>query len=91
MSTADDFQTIQIGGEPMADQKHVKKGRAHNRIKTTKYSLITFLPKNLLEQFRRIANFYFLVMTTIAIIIGESHACTPHSITKIYEMKNILQ
>lgn len=43
----------------------------NNRIKSTKYTIITFLPKNLLEQFRRIANFYFLVMTIIAIVIGK--------------------
>lgn len=53
-------------------QKKKKKSNvANNRIKSTKYTLITFLPKNLLEQFRRIANFYFLVMTTIATLIGK--------------------
>ncbi|KAJ4458775.1 phospholipid-transporting P-type ATPase [Paratrimastix pyriformis] len=34
----------------------------HNRIKTTKYSLATFLFVNLFEQFRRLANFYFLLI-----------------------------
>lgn len=71
MSTIGDLQTIKIGGNPYSDQKKVKEQHADNRIKSTKYTLITFLPKNLLEQFRRIANFYFLVMTTIAIIIGK--------------------
>ncbi|CAF0956033.1 unnamed protein product [Rotaria magnacalcarata] len=33
-----------------------------NRIKTTRYNLITFLPKNLFEQFHRIANIYFAVL-----------------------------
>ncbi|KAM0908005.1 hypothetical protein ACQ4PT_015722 [Festuca glaucescens] len=32
-----------------------------NEVSTTKYSLVTFLPKSLFEQFRRVANFYFLV------------------------------
>ena len=31
------------------------------RFKSSKYSLVTFLPLNLIEQFRRVANFYFLV------------------------------
>lgn len=35
---------------------------ADNYIKTSKYSLITFLPLNLLEQFRRLANTYFLCL-----------------------------
>lgn len=31
-----------------------------NKIGTTKYTLLTFLPKNLIEQFHRVANIYFL-------------------------------
>lgn len=55
-----------------AQQKKTKLPLANNRIKSTNYTLITFLPKNLIEQFRRIANFYFLIMTIIAGIIGKS-------------------
>ena len=40
-------------------QLHVQQ-RQTNRIKTTKYSWLTFLPKNLFEQFHRFANIYFL-------------------------------
>ncbi|GER31913.1 ATPase E1-E2 type family protein / haloaciddehalogenase-like hydrolase family protein [Striga asiatica] len=32
-----------------------------NYVRTTKYTATTFLPKSLFEQFRRVANFYFLV------------------------------
>ncbi|KAE8736256.1 putative phospholipid-transporting ATPase 9 [Hibiscus syriacus] len=32
-----------------------------NYVSTTKYNIATFLPKSLFEQFRRVANFYFLV------------------------------
>ncbi len=31
-----------------------------NEVKTSKYTLLTFLPKNLFEQFHGVANFYFL-------------------------------
>ena len=31
-----------------------------NSIRTTKYTILTFLPKNLFEQFHRFANWYFL-------------------------------
>lgn len=37
-----------------------------NYVSTTKYTLATFLPKSLFEQFRRVANFYFLVTGTLA-------------------------
>ncbi|CAA7036333.1 unnamed protein product [Microthlaspi erraticum] len=33
-----------------------------NYVRTTKYTLTSFLPKSLFEQFRRVANFYFLVV-----------------------------
>jgi hypothetical protein len=33
---------------------------ASNGIKTSRYNLISFVPVNLFEQFRRLANFYFL-------------------------------
>ena len=37
----------------------------NNIIQTTKYSILTFLPKNLFEQFSRIANFYFLIIVSL--------------------------
>ncbi|KAJ3129571.1 hypothetical protein HK098_001047 [Nowakowskiella sp. JEL0407] len=36
-----------------------------NRVRTSKYTVITFLPKNLFEQFRSIANFYFLGLVVL--------------------------
>lgn len=36
-----------------------------NRISTTKYNIITFLPKNLFEQFHRLANIYFLFIVIL--------------------------
>jgi phospholipid-transporting ATPase len=39
-----------------------------NMISTTKYNLITFLPKNLFEQFQRVANFWFLLIACLQLI-----------------------
>ncbi|KAJ8564714.1 hypothetical protein K7X08_001174 [Anisodus acutangulus] len=39
---------------------------AGNYVSTTKYSAATFLPKSLFEQFRRVANFYFLVVAVLS-------------------------
>uniref|UniRef100_A0A6I8PPW6 Phospholipid-transporting ATPase n=1 Tax=Ornithorhynchus anatinus TaxID=9258 RepID=A0A6I8PPW6_ORNAN len=36
-----------------------------NRIKTTKYTLVSFLPKNVFEQFHRFANFYFVALAAL--------------------------
>ncbi|XP_014251342.1 phospholipid-transporting ATPase ID [Cimex lectularius] len=41
---------------------------ANNYIKTSKYSLATFLPLNLFEQFQRLANFYFLCLMVLQMI-----------------------
>ncbi|XP_047324539.1 probable phospholipid-transporting ATPase 4 [Impatiens glandulifera] len=38
-----------------------------NYISTTKYNFITFLPKALFEQFRRVANMYFLFTTLLSL------------------------
>jgi len=44
----------------------------NNRIDTTKYSIVTFLPKALLFQFMRLANIYFLIIAIIQCIPAVS-------------------
>jgi hypothetical protein len=39
----------------------------NNHIKTSKYTLFTFLPLNLFEQFQRLANFYFLCLLILQV------------------------
>uniref|UniRef100_A0A5S6R3N5 Phospholipid-transporting ATPase n=1 Tax=Trichuris muris TaxID=70415 RepID=A0A5S6R3N5_TRIMR len=41
---------------------------ARNFIRTSKYNMFTFLPKNLFEQFQRLANFYFLILMILQLI-----------------------
>eukprot|EP00759_Apiculatamorpha_spiralis_P043499 PhF_6_TR40821/c0_g1_i1/m.61764/K14802/DRS2, ATP8A; phospholipid-transporting ATPase len=43
-----------------------------NYIKTSKYTVITFLPMNLLEQFRQVSNIFFLLNVIITLIPGVS-------------------
>ncbi|GJY32474.1 probable phospholipid-transporting ATPase 4, partial [Tanacetum coccineum] len=38
-----------------------------NHVSTTKYNVITFLPKSLFEQFRRVANLYFLLVAVLSV------------------------
>jgi len=44
----------------------IKNRRKHkpqtNRIQTTRYNVLTFLPKNIFEQFHRVANIYFAIL-----------------------------
>jgi len=41
-------------------------------VTTSKYNVLTFLPRNLFEQFLRVANLYFLLLTIIQLIPGVS-------------------
>ncbi|XP_074150567.1 putative phospholipid-transporting ATPase IM isoform X1 [Sminthopsis crassicaudata] len=41
---------------------------ANNRIHTSKYNILTFLPVNLFEQFQRVANAYFLFLLILQLI-----------------------
>uniref|UniRef100_A0A8C5GCC2 Phospholipid-transporting ATPase n=1 Tax=Gouania willdenowi TaxID=441366 RepID=A0A8C5GCC2_GOUWI len=44
---------------------HPNPHYANNKIKTTKYTLLSFLPKNLFEQFHRFANVYFVFIALL--------------------------
>ena len=58
----------------------IKSRRKHhkqtNRVRTTRYNILTFLPKNLFEQFHRFANIYF------AILIGLNWVPVINAISK---------
>jgi hypothetical protein len=41
---------------------------ATNFVRTTKYTVFNFLPKTLFDQFRRAANFYFLVTPSFVLL-----------------------
>lgn len=64
-------RTIYIN-EPLPDDYYDKKGRVlksklfpSNQNITSKYTIITFVPRNLLEQFRRVANVFFLAIAIL--------------------------
>lgn len=46
-------------------KEHPNGSRPNNKIRTTKYTLLSFLPRNLLEQFHRVANLYFIFIVLL--------------------------
>jgi len=46
-------------------KKNIFKRFVTNKISTTKYNLLTFFPKCILMQFRRLANVYFLIISIL--------------------------
>ncbi|XP_037688749.1 probable phospholipid-transporting ATPase VA isoform X2 [Choloepus didactylus] len=51
--------------DPAAGAARGARHLADNRLKTTKYTLLSFLPKNLFEQFHRLANVYFVFIALL--------------------------
>ncbi|XP_020805217.1 probable phospholipid-transporting ATPase IF [Drosophila serrata] len=43
-----------------------------NRVTTTKYNWLTFLPLNFYEQFRRAVYFYFLIITIVSFFVNDT-------------------
>ncbi|OVA09139.1 Cation-transporting P-type ATPase [Macleaya cordata] len=57
-----------------------------NSISTTKYNILTFLPKGLFEQFRRVANLYFLMIS----ILSTTPISPVHPITNVVPLSLVL-
>ncbi|KAI4892075.1 hypothetical protein NFI96_022383 [Prochilodus magdalenae] len=74
-----DMEEIGLGRDPQAKRRRVvipcwtydeeaerlKKKYSGNKIKTTKYTFLSFFPKNLFEQLHRFANIYFLFLAAL--------------------------
>ncbi|CAF2840318.1 unnamed protein product [Rotaria sp. Silwood2] len=58
--------TSNIESSLWLDIKNRKKHKSQtNRIRTTRYNILTFIPKNLFEQFHRVANIYFAALIAL--------------------------
>ncbi|KAJ1794613.1 phospholipid transporting ATPase, partial [Coemansia sp. RSA 2399] len=66
-----DERTVYVN-VPMPDSEYDARGRPQqypaNQIRTAKYTVLSFIPKNLIEQFRRAANIYFLFLLILQFI-----------------------
>ena len=60
----------------------------NNYIKTSKYNVFSFLPVNLFEQFRRLANFYFLCLLILQVKSGVSTRATGVLLTGSLSLAN---
>ncbi|KAL5004459.1 hypothetical protein ScPMuIL_017915 [Solemya velum] len=56
---------------PPSIDAYVPEIYPNNRVVSSRYTLWNFLPKNLFEQFQRIANFYFLCVGIIQLLIDS--------------------
>lgn len=68
----DEGRTIRLNNNPEVPPPDMENRFCSNRISTTKYNPVTFLPKFLFEQFRRYANCFFLAIGLLQQIPGVS-------------------
>ncbi|AQK65512.1 Phospholipid-transporting ATPase 3 [Zea mays] len=61
-------------------------GYKGNSVSTTKYNILTFLPKGLFEQFRRVANLYFLMIS----IMSTTPISPVHPVTNVVPLSLVL-
>ncbi|KIV91602.1 hypothetical protein, variant [Exophiala mesophila] len=61
--------------EALTEEGHIKAKYARNKIRTSKYTPLSFVPKNLWWQFHNVANVYFLFIVILSIfsIFGASN------------------
>ncbi|KAF7710614.1 probable phospholipid-transporting ATPase VD isoform X1 [Silurus meridionalis] len=52
-------------GPLRAEYQSISKGYQSNSIRTTKYTILSFIPMNLFQQFHRVANLYFLFLVLL--------------------------
>lgn len=74
--TVDSDPSQQLLGQPgfsrvvFCNEPQLHKAKPYkypkNYVSTTKYNIVTFLPKALFEQFRRVANLYFLLAAVLS-------------------------
>ncbi|XP_040179722.1 phospholipid-transporting ATPase IG isoform X5 [Rana temporaria] len=63
-------RTVYVGHRPASEtDAYIAPKFSDNRIVSSKYTVWNFIPKNLFEQFRRIANFYFLIIFLVQAIV----------------------
>ncbi|XP_030838216.1 probable phospholipid-transporting ATPase IF isoform X3 [Strongylocentrotus purpuratus] len=64
-------RTVFVGNKPppVEDEAYIPQDFPDNTVVSSKYTALNFFPKNLFEQFRRIANFYFLCVAVLQLAI----------------------
>ncbi|KAF9962211.1 hypothetical protein BGZ72_009287 [Mortierella alpina] len=62
------FPSAQSSPDPQRQSLHDAHRIVSNYVVTTQYSFLTFVPKNLYHQFRRVANFFFLMIVILQCI-----------------------
>lgn len=61
------YVNVPLPDEAKDEQGHIKQHYARNKIRTSKYTPLSFIPKNLWFQFHNIAMIYFLFIVILSV------------------------
>jgi phospholipid-translocating ATPase len=61
------YVNVPLPDEAKDEQGHIKQRYARNKIRTSKYTPLSFIPKNLWFQFHNIANIYFFFIIILSV------------------------
>jgi phospholipid-translocating ATPase len=61
------YVNIPLPDEAKDEQGHIKQNYGRNKIRTAKYTPLSFFPKNLWFQFHNIANIYFFFIIILSV------------------------
>ena len=71
------YFNLPLPEEAKDEEGHMKNPYARNKIRTAKYTPLSFIPKNLWIQFHNIANIYFLFIAILS--VSTYRLLIPHS------------
>eukprot|EP01117_Protostelium_nocturnum_P015580 TRINITY_DN6059_c0_g1_i4.p1 TRINITY_DN6059_c0_g1~~TRINITY_DN6059_c0_g1_i4.p1 ORF type:complete len:881 (+),score=332.04 TRINITY_DN6059_c0_g1_i4:69-2711(+) len=82
-SEIDNFRRIHSNSYEDGKNRNVLKKFPNNSVSTTKYTWWNFIPKNLYEQFHRLANFFFLICAVLTLVPGITNITPVSSISPL--------
>ncbi|KAF4520666.1 hypothetical protein B566_EDAN006342 [Ephemera danica] len=80
----EESRRLWVNCEDLPEATMAQNNYPDNRVITSRYTFITFVPFNLFEQFRRIANFYFLCMVIIQLSIDSPVSVTTSALPLVF-------
>jgi len=77
------FRQIYNSANEIGQSRNILHKFTDNTVSTTKYTWWNFIPKNLYEQFHRLANFFFLVTAALTLVPGVTNITPVSSISPL--------
>ncbi|PRP88866.1 hypothetical protein PROFUN_00334 [Planoprotostelium fungivorum] len=77
------FRIVFNNSNETGNSRNLQTKFCNNRVSTTKYTWWNFIPKNLYEQFHRLANFFFLVCAILTLIPGITNISAVSSVSPL--------